>query len=64
VCAQTPARAAVDARGIGAFSTWAAQFRDEFRNVAARYERASAHASVSAAMPDLQLPESDESARA
>ena len=39
VCMQTPARAAVDARGVGTFNTWAAQFRDEFRIVVQRYER-------------------------
>lgn len=61
VCASTPARAAVDAYGQGTFNTWAAQFRDEYRLVAARAERQATHAALAGPddqgeieMPDLR----------
>lgn len=47
VCKSTPARAAVDAHGLSAFNTWSAQFRDEFKILAARSEHDSVHAALS-----------------
>lgn len=57
VCAQTPARAAVDAAGITTFNTWAAQCRDQLKLVAMRVDkpqRASLPAGSPLALPDLR----------
>lgn len=49
VCSSTPARAAVDPAGLNAFNTWSAQFRDQFRVVAARSDRDGVHAALTGA---------------
>lgn len=58
VCASTPARAAIDAGGLSVFNTWAAQFRDEYRAVAARSDADLARTAIGAGSPGaIEMPD-------
>jgi len=56
VCKSTPARAAVDAAGIGTFNTWSAQFRDHYRVAAARYDAADNRVALQGPRPGELAP--------